>query len=208
MVKRCSYCGRYFTPDSRVKERQKACRNPECRKARKKEAQRLWYDKNPGYFQGRYPYVKAWREREGLCKTPEKVSGEKRRPLFSCNENTLYAHTEERESKGVDREKRRYPRKKISAPALVRGPDGVVDTGMLHDISLGGIRISFPPGFQCRVAKDCAISVVFTLPEGEKALSAECLPRHIHSNGRTTVGASFIDTDFQGFQNLQRYIMK
>ena len=50
-------------PDCRVKERQKACGHPECRKARKKRAQDAWVEKNPGYFQGRYPYVKAWRKK-------------------------------------------------------------------------------------------------------------------------------------------------
>jgi hypothetical protein len=34
-----------------------------CRKARKQKAQREWVAKNPGYFQGRYPYVKEWRAR-------------------------------------------------------------------------------------------------------------------------------------------------
>jgi hypothetical protein len=62
MVKRCLFCGRYFTPDYRVKERQKTCRRIECRKARKKETQKQWCEKNPDYFEGRYPYVKAWRQ--------------------------------------------------------------------------------------------------------------------------------------------------
>lgn len=61
MVKRCLFCGRYFTPDYRIGERQKSCGRPECKKARKKKAQDTWTAKNPGYFQGRYPYVKAWR---------------------------------------------------------------------------------------------------------------------------------------------------
>jgi hypothetical protein len=61
MVKRCLFCGRYFTPDYRLKDRQKSCGRPECRKARKKKAQESWTKKNPGYFQGRYPYVRAWR---------------------------------------------------------------------------------------------------------------------------------------------------
>jgi hypothetical protein len=62
MVKRCLFCGQYFTPDRRVKDRQKSCGRPECRKARKKKAQEAWTERNPGYFQGRYPYVKAWRQ--------------------------------------------------------------------------------------------------------------------------------------------------
>lgn len=74
MVKRCLFCGQYFTPDRRVKDRQKACHRPECRKARKKAAQEAWVKKNPDYFQGRYPYVKAWRQKRRVIqdKIPQK----------------------------------------------------------------------------------------------------------------------------------------
>lgn len=69
MVKRCLFCGRYFTPDYRVKERQKACFRPECRKARKKAAQASWVQRNPGYFNDLYAtYVKPWRRRKGMIK--------------------------------------------------------------------------------------------------------------------------------------------
>ena len=65
MVKRCLFCGRYFKPDYRVKDRQKSCRQPECRKARKKAAQEAWVKKNPGYFADLYQvYVKPWRKRK------------------------------------------------------------------------------------------------------------------------------------------------
>jgi hypothetical protein len=62
LLKRCQFCGRYFRPDPRVVERQKACRRDVCRKARKLLAQHRWTERNPGYFRGRYPYVKEWRE--------------------------------------------------------------------------------------------------------------------------------------------------
>jgi len=45
-----------------VGERQKACPRDSCKKARKHLSQRAWCEKNPGYFRGRYPYVKQWRE--------------------------------------------------------------------------------------------------------------------------------------------------
>ena len=64
MGKRCQFCGRFFMPDYRVGERQKACRRAECRQARKRLAQQSWCAKNPGYFQGRYPYVKECRLRK------------------------------------------------------------------------------------------------------------------------------------------------
>jgi hypothetical protein len=64
MIKQCLFCGRYFAPDYRVKEKQKACAHATCRRARKKAAQKRWCNQNPGYFRGRYPDVKAWREKK------------------------------------------------------------------------------------------------------------------------------------------------
>jgi len=46
-----------------VRARQKACGREVCKQARKQKAQSEWVAKNPGYFQGRYPYVKEWRAR-------------------------------------------------------------------------------------------------------------------------------------------------
>jgi hypothetical protein len=64
MVKQCLFCGRYFTPDYRVKDRQKSCSRPECRRARRKTAQDAWVEKNPDYFDNLYEaYVKPWRKR-------------------------------------------------------------------------------------------------------------------------------------------------
>jgi hypothetical protein len=60
--KRCLYCGRYFKPDNRVGERQKACKDRMCQTKRKKEAQKRWLGNNPGYFKGRYPEIKEWRK--------------------------------------------------------------------------------------------------------------------------------------------------
>jgi hypothetical protein len=65
VVKQCLYCGRYFVPDHRVKERQKACADPGCRKKRKKAAQEAWVQRNPGYFDHLYEvYVKPWRKKK------------------------------------------------------------------------------------------------------------------------------------------------
>jgi len=63
LQKRCVVCGRFFIPDLRVGERQKACPRELCKKVRKHLSQRAWCEKNPGYFRGRYPYVKQWREK-------------------------------------------------------------------------------------------------------------------------------------------------
>lgn len=60
--KRCVYCGRFFTPDPRVGERQKSCPSPGCRKRRKRESQRVWQEANPEYYRGRYENTKRWRK--------------------------------------------------------------------------------------------------------------------------------------------------
>jgi hypothetical protein len=70
LEKRCQFCGRFFIPDYRVRERQKACGRVECRRARKRLAQEAWCAKNPGYFQGRYPYVKEWRQKRRVGVQP------------------------------------------------------------------------------------------------------------------------------------------
>jgi len=60
--KRCLFCGQFFVPDPRAGDRQKACHRESCKKKRKAVAQRRWCENNPGYFQGRYAYVKQWRQ--------------------------------------------------------------------------------------------------------------------------------------------------
>ena len=70
MGTRCQFCGRFFMPDYRVGERQKVCGRAECRRARKRLAQQSWCAKNPGYFRGRYPYVKEWRLRQKRAVQP------------------------------------------------------------------------------------------------------------------------------------------
>ena len=63
MSKHCEFCGRFFVPDPRVGSRQRACSREECRKARKHASQQAWLAaQEPGYFCGRYPYVKEWRQ--------------------------------------------------------------------------------------------------------------------------------------------------
>ncbi len=81
MRKRCQFCGRFFIPDYRVRERQKSCPRKECRQARKRLAQQNWCAKNPGYFQGRYSYVKEWRQRKrGGLESPGPVMIQDERP--------------------------------------------------------------------------------------------------------------------------------
>lgn len=65
MTKHCEFCGRFFVPDSRVGDRQRACSRPECQDARKQSSKRAWRARETpaGYFTGRYSYIKEWRNK-------------------------------------------------------------------------------------------------------------------------------------------------
>jgi len=58
---KCKICGRFFIPHKNVGCRQKVCFRGSCKKAVKKINQKVWLDKNPEYFKGRYEYLKTWR---------------------------------------------------------------------------------------------------------------------------------------------------
>ena len=58
----CRYCGNSFVPDRRVGNRQKTC-SIACQRLRKKENNRVFTEKNPGYWSQRYEEVKRWRQR-------------------------------------------------------------------------------------------------------------------------------------------------
>jgi hypothetical protein len=60
--RRCHYCGRLFVPDPRVGNRQKAC-SVACQRLRRRENNRAFTEKNPGYWSQRYEEVKQWRQR-------------------------------------------------------------------------------------------------------------------------------------------------
>jgi hypothetical protein len=136
-----------------------------------------------------------------------RISELDRRSLSSTVENILYTYTEQRRLQDLAEEKRRYPRKTISAPALVRGPDGTVHAGMVHDISLGGICVAAPRDFPCEAGEDFRISVVFTLPKSETPLAVQCIPRHVRPGKQVHVGASFIDDGCQTFDAIRRHFV-
>jgi hypothetical protein len=56
--RRCRFCWCLFRPGPRVADRQRACRSPDCQKERRRQSQRGWVLKNPGYFCGRYPSLR------------------------------------------------------------------------------------------------------------------------------------------------------
>ena len=80
--KRCAFCGRFFRPNIHVGNRQISCKRPECQKKRRQAQQQKWRKTNPGYFQGRYEYLKQWRsvnpnyQKRWRASKPEKMTRE------------------------------------------------------------------------------------------------------------------------------------
>ena len=137
----------------------------------------------------------------------KRISVTDRRSLSSTVENILYDHVGQRNLKDMAQEKRRYPRKAISAPALVSAPNGAVHAGMICDISAGGICVSAPGDFLCETGEGSRISVVFTLPKSDVPLALECIPRHVRPGSRVHVGASFIDDHCPDHEAIRRHLV-
>jgi hypothetical protein len=147
----------------------------------------------------------CFRISEDFRKELEAISTSERRSLSSLIKNILHDYVERTR---VKEEKRRYPRKKISVPALVTGPDGTLRAGMVNDVSLNGINFSVPERFVQEIGEEFKISLVFTLPQSERPLTVQCSPRHVSSNGQMSIGASLIDADFQSCRTLQNYLLE
>jgi hypothetical protein len=143
-----------------------------------------------------------------LRKALERISEADRRSLSSVIEHILYDYVGQREPGGAMEEKRRFPRKRISAPALVSGFGEAVQAGVVNDVSLGGIHFSVPAALKLDMDEAPTISVVFTLPQSSSPVTIQCRPRHIRANGQTGIGAALVDTDFQSYQALQNYLIE
>jgi c-di-GMP-binding flagellar brake protein YcgR len=118
------------------------------------------------------------------------------------------------QNKKMAGEKRRHPRKTVSLPALVSGcgseDKALLQTASVVDISLGGLQILIPSAYEFKTqehGKDARMTITFTLPEGKKPLSIECVPRRVFRSDRETkIGASLVDTDVEIYQTLQDYL--
>jgi len=72
--KPCRICRRWFHPDARVGERQRACGKPECQTARRQKTQADWRKRNPDYGM-------AWRLDQRGTQTPPPAPLRFRAPL-------------------------------------------------------------------------------------------------------------------------------
>ena len=56
--RRCPFCRCWFHPNPRLKQRQKTCGRPDCRRKQKQRSNQQWRTKHPDYFHGFYSLQK------------------------------------------------------------------------------------------------------------------------------------------------------
>jgi hypothetical protein len=59
----CCFCLRWFFPDPRVSDRQRACSSADCQCKRRKAQQAAWHKRNPDYFTARRIQQKSLKKR-------------------------------------------------------------------------------------------------------------------------------------------------
>ncbi len=71
--KRCCICRDPFWPHPRVGVRQRACRKPDCQKARRAQTQKAWREKNPDYWTALRLQQRSAAAKEAAQQTAERV---------------------------------------------------------------------------------------------------------------------------------------
>ena len=146
----------------------------------------------------------------------EKIAEEERKTVSSVIETILYNTLKEKKAlPAISKEKRKYARKKLAIPALINeigAETREFSQGTILDISLGGIRMSIPRGAKCEISTDNEtneLNIVFALPYESRPVNVKCRPQRIADAAEDSiqVGASFVDSDFQSYQTLQRYLI-
>ena len=152
----------------------------------------------------------CFRTNEDLKLLLENIAEEERRSLSSIIENILNSHIKNKAgTKCSLTERRRYLRKDVSLPAFVYQSDAresTLQTGTVSDISLGGLRLSIPQGYD--VQQEAEFDTIFTVPNEKVPVKMRCTIKRIINDGETTkeLGAAFINGDFPSYQRLHQYL--
>ena len=110
-------------------------------------------------------------------------------------------------------EKRRYGRKSLSLPALVKPAESPADRperATIQDLSIGGLRLSMSRESEM-ASRDrgngSQFEAAFLLPEVRVPIRILCRRERAVANGTDlTIGATFIDADFERYQYIERYL--
>jgi hypothetical protein len=155
----------------------------------------------------------SFRASKDLHESLARVAREDRRSLSSTIEIALTNYLKERKAfQGVEKEKRQYPRKALSVPAVINQQEsGQTGIGAITDISLGGVRVLIPKDFKHQILLDSRGSrfeIVLNLPAENKPIKLSCeSTRVVDAEGSVHIGACFVDADFRSCRALQTYLM-
>lgn len=140
----------------------------------------------------------------------------KRQTLSSVIEDILYYYLKENKAfKRPRQERRTFTRRKVALPAFIydddKNKDSELEIGTIMDISLCGLLISVPKGAKLDISddgKNHGLRIVFTLPEFQRPINMICQPQRLtESEEAVQIGAAFVDSDFQSYRILQKYLI-
>lgn len=145
----------------------------------------------------------------------EKIAGEEGLDVSCVLESLIYHYLKnEKSMTGVFQNRRRFERKKITIPAYIGDTSWQREhfvEGTILDISLGGIKMSIPKGTKVdiRNAQEREeLSVIFRIPSCYWPISVKISPQAVcESAEEVHVGAAIVDSDFQAYSALKKYLM-
>ena len=155
----------------------------------------------------------CFRASKDLHQSLAQVAKEDRRSLSSTIEIALTNYLKERKAfQGVDKEKRQYPRRALSVPAVINQQEsGQTGIGAITEISFGGVRVLIPKDFKHQIPLDSQGSrfeIVFNLPAENKPIRLSCeSTRVVDAEDSIQIGAFFVDADFRSHRALKTYLM-
>jgi hypothetical protein len=145
----------------------------------------------------------------------EKIAEEECKSLSSIVGDIIYHYMKEKKAlNGPKQERRAFTRKKVSLPASIHevgSKTRELKRGTIRNISLGGLLISVPNKSKLETSADIQINefhIFFTLPGSQRPIILTGRPQRVFgSEEQIQVGAAFLDSDFQDFQILHKYLI-
>jgi hypothetical protein len=156
----------------------------------------------------------CFRASKDLHQSLARVAKEIERSLSATIELALTSYLKERKAfRGIEKEKRQYPRKILSVPAVINQQEhGQMGIGAIIEISLGGVKLLIPKDFKNnKITIDpqgSQFELAFNLPMQNKPIRLSCeSARAVDTDDSLHVGAFFVDADFKNYRALQTYLM-
>jgi hypothetical protein len=114
----------------------------------------------------------------------------------------------------LDKERRKFSRKKINMPAKIILKEGSKDKpfpGAVHDISMGGALVAYPKGSKMTFTSMGGLpqfELCLEHSQADEELHFNCEVRRMHATGdEIQVGATFSDPKGSYLQKLSSYFM-